>query len=470
MASPARINSADSLSPRIRGPNADGETSLTLDLLKICPKLTGPDAAYRVGAAGDCPAVALRVSIQPTRNHGEREMALRVRQHDSILDVDPAAWNALAADSPFLRHEFLSALEVAGCVGPETAWRPAYLTASEDSGRLAGALPLYIKYDSRGEFVFDWSWAAAYERAGLSYYPKLVSAVPFTPATGRRLLVNGGENSESVAAELLVAARTLGADIRASSLHVLFPTDVERQFLGDEGLMARKSCQFHWHNDGYASFEDFLGRFTSMKRKKVRRERRRIAEADVTFEHLRGDEPGDEDWDAIYEYYAHTFLRRGRAPYLNREFFGEIARTMPENLVIVLARFGKRPIATAICFRSHNTLYGRYWGSLADFHSLHFEACYYQGIDYCIREGLSRFEPGTQGEHKLSRGFTPTATWSSHWIANPGFAQAIGKFLHQERDHVDAYMRELATHTPYRKDRPEPGPARAAAVLRQGSL
>ncbi len=397
-------------------------------------------------------------------------MTLRVQQHDSILEIDATAWNVLAADSPFLRHEFLSALENAGCVGPETAWQPAYLIASDDAGRLVGALPLYIKYDSRGEFVFDWSWAAAYEQAGLSYYPKLVSAVPFTPATGRRVLVDGDSKFQPIAAELLIAARTLGAEIHASSMHVLFPTDSERHFLRNDGLMSRKSCQFHWHNDEYASFEDFLERFTSMKRKKVRRERRRIAEANITFEHLRGDEPGAEDWDAVYEYYSHTFLRRGRAPYLNREFFAEIARTMPENLVVILARFEGRPIATAICFRSDDTLYGRYWGSLADFHSLHFEACYYQGIDYCIREGLSRFEPGTQGEHKLSRGFTPMATWSSHWIANPGFARAIGRFLDQERDHVNAYMRELAAHTPYRKDQPEPGPARAVAALRQGSL
>ena len=397
-------------------------------------------------------------------------MTLRVQQHESILEIDPAAWNVLAAGSPFLRHEFLSALEHAGCVGQQTAWQPAYLSASNDTGRLVGALPLYIKYDSRGEFVFDWSWAAAYEQAGQSYYPKLVSAVPFTPATGRRVLVDGDAEFEPIASELLIAARTLGAEIRASSLHVLFPTDSERHFLRDGGLMSRKSCQFHWHNDDYASFDDFLDRFTSMKRKKVRRERRRIAEANITFEHLRGDEPGAEDWNAVYEYYSHTFLRRGRAPYLNREFFAEIARTMPENLVVMLARFENRPIATAICFRSDDTLYGRYWGSLADFHSLHFEACYYQGIDYCIREGLSRFEPGTQGEHKLSRGFTPMATWSSHWIANPGFARAIGRFLDQERDHVNAYMRELAAHTPYRKDQPEPGPARAAAALRRSSL
>ena len=386
-------------------------------------------------------------------------MTVRVQTHSSILDVDARAWNVLARDYPFFRHEFLSALERAGCVGEGTAWEPTYLTCSDEAGQLIGALPLYVKYDSRGEFVFDWSWAAAYERAGLSYYPKLVSAVPFTPATGRRLMVDGAAEFKPVATHLIGAARALGTEINASSLHVLFPTDRQRDYLGGEGLMPRKSCQFHWHNDGYEDFEAFLDRFTSMKRKKVRRERRRVAEADVTFEQLAGDAPSERDWDAVYQYYANTFLRRGRAPYLNREFFAEVSRTMPENLVIMLARYGERPIATAICFRGEDTLYGRYWGSLADFHSLHFEACYYQGIEYCIREGLSRFEPGTQGEHKLSRGFTPMATWSNHWIADPEFARAIGHFLHRERDHVDAYMLELAAHAPYRKDRPVPSPA-----------
>ena len=390
-----------------------------------------------------------------------------VQRHDAMRNIDAAAWNALAADSPFLRHEFLSALERSGCVGQGTAWQPAHLAASDSSGRLVGALPLYIKYDSRGEFVFDWSWAAAYDQAGVPYYPKLVSAVPFTPATGRRLLIARSADFDSVAADLLNAARTLGAEIGASSLHVLFPTEDQRTFLGDEGLLPRKSCQFHWHNDGYGSFDEFLGRFTSAKRKKVRRERRRVAEANITFEHLTGDAPSPEDWDAIYEFYARTFLRRGHAPYLNREFFTEIARTMPENLIVILARFDGQPIATAICFRSDDTLYGRYWGSLADFHSLHFEACYYQGIAYCIREGLTRFEPGTQGEHKLSRGFTPTATWSNHWIPNPGFAQAIARFLDRERDHVGAYMRELGQHSPYRKGQPHPARAPSGAVARR---
>ncbi len=379
-------------------------------------------------------------------------MNVQCHRDNGILDVDPTRWNALVGDSPFLRHEFLAALERTGCVGGETSWQPSHLTVVDAAGELLGALPLYVKHDSRGEFVFDWGWANAYAQAGLPYYPKLVSAVPFTPASGQRILVAEQADFSTVAAALLGAAQELGAELGASSLHVLFPTESQRDYLAAEGLLTRKSCQFHWHNDNYHSFDDFLARFNSAKRKKARRERRRIAEAQVQFQHLRGDELETEDWDTVFKFYSHTFLRRGRAPYLNRAFFAEVAKTMPESLVVILARFDGKPIATAICFRSSDTLYGRYWGSLADFHSLHFETCYYQGIDYCIREGLSRFEPGTQGEHKISRGFTPTATWSNHWIIDAEFGHAVAEFLDRERLHVDAYMDELAAHAPYRRD------------------
>ena len=383
-------------------------------------------------------------------------MSFQVKQHSSILDIDAAAWNVLAADSPFLRHEFLGALERTGCVGEDTTWKPTHLTVTDVDGNLTGALPLYVKYDSQGEFVFDWSWANAYSQGGLPYYPKLVSAVPFTPAAGQRFLIKESGEFTTIAAELLSAVRNLSTKLNASSLHVLFPTDTDRRFLSNEGFLQRKNYQFHWHNDDYKNFEEFLARFVSAKRKKARRERRRIIEAGVRFEHLSGDESNEEDWDTLFEYYARTFLRRGRSPYLNREFFREIAQTMPENIVLILARFNGKLIATAICFRSEDTLYGRYWGSLADFHSLHFEACYYQGIEYCINQGLSRFEPGTQGEHKLSRGFVPTATWSNHWILDPEFGQAIAQFLDRERMHVDAYMKELTDHVPYRKNQVMP--------------
>ena len=379
-------------------------------------------------------------------------MKLTHHRHSGISSLDAAAWNALAGDSPFLRHEFLAALEHSGCVGGDTSWEPNHLTVIGSGGELLGALPLYLKHDSRGEFVFDWGWANAYAQAGLSYYPKLVCAVPFTPATGQRLMVGVQADFSAVAVKLLNAARELGNELGASSLHILFPTEAERSYLAAEGLLTRKGYQFHWSNDSYRSFDDFLGRFNSAKRKKVKRERRRISEARILFEHLNANELSLEDWDAVFGFYSRTFLRRGRAPYLNREFFAEITKTMPENLIVILARFKGQPIAAAICFRSNDTLYGRYWGSLADFHSLHFETCYYQGIDYCIREGLSHYEPGTQGEHKISRGFSPTTTWSNHWIIDPAFGDAVADFLDREREHVEADMDELTTHVPYRRD------------------
>ena len=369
----------------------------------------------------------------------------------SLKDIAPAAWNALAGDNPFLRHEFLIALERSGCVGRRTAWQPAYLLAKQGTD-LLGAVPLYIKHDSRGEFVFDWGWADAYERTGRHYYPKLVASVPFTPATGARLLVRPDADAPLVRERLIRGALAAATELRVSSLHVLFPTETERERLGGAGFLTRKGCQFHWHNDGYADFDDFLSRFSSAKRKKAKRERRRVAEAGIAFEHLRGDQPTPAEWDAIFEFYSHTFECRGRAPYLNRAFFDEIARTMPENLLIILARYQAAPIACAISFRGGDTLYGRYWGSAADFHSLHFETCYYQGIDNCIRAGLAKFEPGTQGEHKISRGFTPHATWSCHWLADSAFHDAVADFLLRETRHVDAYMDELDEHVPYRDD------------------
>lgn len=372
-------------------------------------------------------------------------------QVTGLAGVAAGDWNRLAGEHPFLKHEFLSALERTGCVGEGTAWEPCHLLLHDRCERLVAALPLYLKYDSRGEFVFDWSWADAYDRAGLNYYPKLVSSIPFTPATGDRLLLDPALPPAPLAERLIQGAREFANDVGASSMHVLFPSAAERQWLEHDGFLCRKSCQFHWHNDNYVDFDAFLGRFSSAKRKKARRERRRIAEAGIEFEQLRGDAPSASDWDAIFEFYSRTFLRRGRPPYLNRDMFDEVVRTMPENLVIMLARYGRQPIATAICFRGGDSLYGRYWGSLADFHSLHFEACYYQGIEYCIREGLARFEPGTQGEHKISRGFSPTATWSCHWLGNPTFHAAVEEFLTRETSHVDLYMEHAALHVPYRR-------------------
>lgn len=380
------------------------------------------------------------------------EPTLKRSQITSLAEVTAADWNALTGGNPLLAHEFLLAMETAGAVGPGTAWQPCHALLHAAGGRLVGALPLYLKSDSRGEFVFDWSWADAYERAGLDYYPKLVSAVPFTPANGARLLVADGADADAVRTALVATTLEFARDAGLSSWHVLFPAEPDRGALARAGLLERKACQFHWRNDGYTDFDDFLSRFSSAKRKKARRERRRIAEAGIRFEHLAGDELTPADWDAVYEYYAHSFLRRGRSPYLNRNFFEIVSRQLPRNLLVILARFDSQPIATAVCFRSDTALYGRYWGSAADFHSLHFETCYYQGIEYCIREGLALFEPGTQGEHKISRGFSPTATWSYHWLAEPAFNDAIQDYLERESSHVDSYMAHWDEHLPYRRD------------------
>lgn len=380
-------------------------------------------------------------------------MDLKLKRLTSLDEVEPVAWNALSDGNPFLRHEFLAALEHTGCVGPGTGWEPCHIVAtSADEEQLVGALPLYVKYDSYGEFVFDWGWADAYERLGQNYYPKLVASIPFTPATGRRLLVPDGESGDEIARRLLAEAAEVRQDIDASSLHCLFPVEADSSAFAAAGYLPRKSCQFHWHNHGYADFDEFLGTFTSQKRKKARRERRRVSEAGIDFEHAHGDELSDGDWDAVFEFHERTFLLRGRHPYLSREFFAEVAQTMPKNLVVIVARHGGRPIAAAICFKGGGGLYGRYWGSLADFHSLHFETCYYQGIEHCIREGLEKFEPGTQGEHKISRGFIPTVTWSWHRLADPRFQRAVQQFLTRESSQVDAYIDYLDDHVPYRRD------------------
>jgi predicted N-acyltransferase len=376
---------------------------------------------------------------------------MRAETLSSIDAVGAAEWNQLAGSGqPFVRHEFLAAMEHSGAVGPGTGWEPCHLVLRDPAGHLAGALPLYEKTDSWGEFVFDFAWADAYRRAGLRYYPKLVAAIPFTPVSGPRLLTAADTDRTTVVAALVGAARELADDRQASSLHLLFPPADDAPLLAANDLLLRKDCQFHWHNAGYTEFDDFLATFTAAKRKKVRRERRRVREAGVRFRILAGGDVDDGLWEQVMPLYASSFWRRGREPYLNAAFFAEIGRTLPEHLVVVLAEFGGEPIAVAICFRDADTFYGRYWGSAGRYHSLHFETCYYQGIDYCIAEGLSVFEPGTQGEHKISRGFVPVATWSAHWLSHPQFAAAVDDYLVREREHIDEYMDVVRRHVPYR--------------------
>jgi uncharacterized protein len=377
-------------------------------------------------------------------------MGRRARCIASIDAVDERAWNGLAGtDSPFLRHEFLAALEHTGCVGPGTGWEPAHLLI-EDAAGLAAAAPAYRKTHSWGEFVFDFGWAQAYARVGLAYYPKLVVAVPFGPATGRRLLCRPGSDP-ALATALIDAIEQQAREQSLSSAHVLFPDETDRALLAAAGWLTRRDVQFHWENRGYRDFEDYLATFTAEKRKKTRRERRRVTEAGIGFLTLSGGELTPPLLDVIYALHAQTFLRRGNTPYLTREFFAEIARTLGDRLMVKLAVADGEPIATAIFLRSAEVLYGRYWGARDDYHSLHFECCYHQGIEFCIEQGIQRFEPGTQGEHKISRGFAPRLTWSAHHIVDPRFRQAIADFLARESPAVDAYADEAAQHMPFRR-------------------
>lgn len=376
---------------------------------------------------------------------------MTVRVARSLVDVDARQWNALAGRGPpFLRHEFLLALEQSGCATPETGWDAHHLLLTDTRGNLSGAIPLYLKSHSWGEFVFDFAWAEAYRRAGLNYYPRLCSAVPFTPATGPRLLTLSADAAPTRRA-LIEAARELVQTLGVSSLHVLFPDADDRHAMEYAGLMPRLDCQFHWHNAGYGDFEDFVGGFTAEKRKKLRRERRRVAEAGITHRTLHGDDLDDALIQTVCTLHAQTFARFGNPPYLNLDFFRRLARTMPRALVVELASLDDQVIACAVALRSDDTLYGRYWGASGDYHSLHFETCLYRGIEYCIREGLARFEPGTQGEHKLLRGFAPAPVWSLHDIADPRFAAAIRDWLKREKSHRQAYLRAAADHLPFRR-------------------
>jgi predicted N-acyltransferase len=377
---------------------------------------------------------------------------MKIAAHETIDAIAASAWNALdGAANPFLRHEFLAALEHTGCVRAKTGWRPQHLTCTDRQGAIVGALPLYLKDHSFGEFVFDWAWADAYHRAGLAYYPKLLAGVPFSPVTGRRLLIHPDADAAKVGDALIEGALELARKRRLSSAHCLFTRADEVPRFGRHGFLIREDCQFHWHNRGYTDFEDFLQTFASAKRKKVRRERRRVAEAGIRLEVLTGERLDSKLLDDLYRFYALTFRRRGRPPYLNRAFFAEIAATMGPALVVVMAWRKHKPVAAAICLQSDDTLYGRHWGCEDDYHSLHFETCYYQGVDYCIAHGLAHFEPGTQGEHKVSRGFEPTATWSVHWLAHPAFREAIGDYLEREQPMIENYIGNMREHLPFRR-------------------
>ena len=378
---------------------------------------------------------------------------MRVGLLERLDDIPAKEWDALGDPRyPFLRSDFLAALERGGSVGKRSGWQPFFVTLTDDRG-LAAAAPAWLKTHSYGEFVFDFAWAQAYARHGLAYYPKLVVAAPFTPATGPRLLVRQGLDRSRVV-PLLLAALEGAADERGlSSTHVLFPDEADRSIIAArEGWLMRRDCQFHWRNRGYACFEDFLAGFTAEKRKKARRERRRVVEGGITFRAVHGHEATRIEVLTAWELHRTTFRQRGSEPYLSAETFVAIARSMGGSLLFQFAMQGEEIVAVAVCFVGGDTLYGRYWGAAGDFHSLHFEACYHQGVEYCIAHGLSRFEPGTQGEHKVARGFEPTATHSAHRIADPRFARAIADYLRAEGAAVDEYAAGIRAHVPYRTD------------------
>jgi predicted N-acyltransferase len=378
---------------------------------------------------------------------------MRTNTSTNITGIDSAAWDALdAGGSPFLRHAFLASLESTGCVGAGTGWQPAPVTLYDDRG-LAAAAPAYIKGHSFGEFVFDFSWAQAYAQHGLDYYPKLVLGVPFTPASGARLLIRPGLDPAKTRAALLAAIREFAESRNFSSIHGLFVADDDREVLAKDGWLARQDVQFHWHNDGYRDFDHYLESFTAEKRKKARRERRRVAEDGVTFDTLLGPELDRGTVDEVYDLHRDTFVRHGHEPYLTREFFRAMPAALGDNFMVKRARCRGETVATAVFFWSTDALYGRYWGASEQHHSLHFETCYHQGIEFCIQRGIARFEPGTQGEHKVSRGFVPANTWSMHWIVDPRFRAAIGDYLRREGAHMKEYAREIDTHVPYRDAR-----------------
>jgi predicted N-acyltransferase len=375
---------------------------------------------------------------------------MRSRHIGSIRDIGAAEWNALATDYPFLRHEFLAALEDTGCASAATGWSPAHLLI-EDAAGLAAAVPLYQKAHSWGEFVFDFAWARAWESRGLAYYPKLLAAIPFTPASGPRVLVRAGADAAALRRAALEAIAARAAARGCSSAHALFIDAELRTAAAAAGWLLRRDCQFQWRNRGYRDFEDFLAGFAAEKRKKARRERRRVQEQGIGFRTLDGATIDAARLDLAWRYHAATFARHGHTPYLNRACFRQLAATLGPAMVFKFAERAGRPVAVAVFFRSAEALFGRYWGADDAYHSLHFEACYHQGIEYCIEQRLTRFEPGTQGEHKIARGFEPVHSWSAHWLADASLRRAVAQHLRLEGAAIDEYAAAAAAHTPFRR-------------------
>lgn len=371
---------------------------------------------------------------------------------NSICDISADAWNSVVdSDYPFLRHEFLAAMELSRSACTESGWQAQHLVVYDNDIPVA-VMPLYLKDHSYGEYIFDWSWASAYERYGLDYYPKLVSAIPFTPATGPRLSAVASLKKEELYNYVSTALQVHAETINASSVHILAAQETETKEWGRQGFPTRTTSQFHWYNNNYQNFDDFLSTFSSRKRKNVKKERRKISEQEVSLIRLTGDEITSELWDVFFSFYQLTYAKRsGHGGYLRREFFDRLSESMPQQVMLVLAQHDDRYVAGALYFFSSTTLYGRYWGCTQEFEMLHFEACYYQGIEFCIENKLSTFDAGAQGEHKIQRGFTPTPIWSNHWIKDRQFADAINDFIVREAEGNTHYIESAKAYLPFKK-------------------
>ncbi|WP_245973836.1 GNAT family N-acetyltransferase [Bosea caraganae] len=400
---------------------------------------------------------------------------LRVRVATSLKAIPASAWDACAnpragvaaspessceavdslsqldTDNPFVSHAFLRALEESGCIGGRSGWSPAYLLVEDENDQLLGATPSFLKSHSQGEYVFDHGWADAYERAGGRYYPKIQVSAPFTPATGPRLLVADGPRADETRAGLIAGLEALRDQTEASSIHITFAQGPDVAALTEAGYLERRDLQFHWQNEGFATYDDFLSLLASRKRKALKRERREALSPGITVDVLSGSDLTEKVWDDFYAFYQDTGSRKWGHPYLNRAFFSAIGKTMGERIVLMMAKRAGRYIAGAINFRGANTLYGRNWGCIEDHPFLHFELCYHQAIDYAIAHKLARVEAGAQGEHKLARGYRPVITHSAHYLADRGLRRAVANYLVSEHAHIASAQETLAAESPFRK-------------------
>jgi len=376
-------------------------------------------------------------------------MSLTLEITDSILQVDAKSWDALVANMPLLSHAFLSALEASHSVGTGTGWQP-YPMLVREGEQLVGAMPLYVKSHSYGEYVFDWAWAEAYQRSGLNYYPKLLAAIPFTPISSQRLLVAEVENSSEIHSLMVDALTHIMLKHHLSSVHVLFPDESSAAIFKNADWLQRNGVQFRWENENFKDFEDFLTRLSHDKRKKIRQERKKVATSGVVCQRIKGADVSPEQWDFFYQCYQNTYVEHRSTPYLTPEFFQEIAQSMPQNILLVLAYLDGAPIAGALNIYDQTSLYGRYWGAMQYVPNLHFELCYYQAQEFCITESIQYFEGGAQGEHKLARGFKPRPTCSFHKIAHTEFATAIEDFVIRESQGIAIYTNELEQRLPFK--------------------